>query len=1544
MNDPIALSVKRLLLSLFIALLIMASRIPFAVSNEGNIPTGNFAAEAIPLIDEKASADKHYLSLLPGEVYDTRTGRLGHYMTDLSVSGNGSLDITINRKFAMQAEQPGAGGAIYPHLFGSMALDIPRIEFTSFDSVLHPQDAASNPKPTIEPGATWISSSPSNVCSGLHLLDPDKLFEVKYEEGSFEHYLKRPGKIHNAASYTSNSEPAQPEHLTTGIVFHYDNKKIHFYPRYMNQSTGRFPANAEYVSPDNWYIDCVGTTFNVYRPNGMVYKLNVFEHRNTGYFLPSGDFRLSKTSGGSIVHGISTHISFDVGHKTVFVSQISDNTGNTLNYTYDTVTESVPRWKTISHLLTTSTTERKLLKTISSNDGRVVTITRRAPDSLNCKPLIKSIQYNKDLSHNISYDYTNGSTPGQGKCLLQKVTRADGGVWSYGYFNPLKGKAGTSGTNWDWPKPVASSDSYSSNVGHSLFALQAVTYPEGAKVSYTYKGRYFCDFRQKTGFNRETCNTKNAFIAALATRVISGDLVTGGMGWLFSYGKLGSAGSATNPLRAKTLIETPIINGVRNQHQFEYAVAETGTNPSLASPQSGKLLHYKVMDHSGKVIKQTDWTWGFYGDVVYFPAVYPFDSAWRYWKEQAWQTLHHSRKRVVTKTITKLNGDTFENNYAGFNQFGQATRIGQYHRYRAGGSSGRTLDRKYFNSIEVGHTVWVIGKIERESVDGMDAKILRTFNSKGQMTSETRFGVKHTFVYHANGDLHKIFDGKGVPIKKYENYKLGVPQTERKPGALLTVTVNSKGQVSSRSDWINANNKTSYQYNNLLGKVTKITPPLQASTNIAWPVWHDSSHSRYRKKETTRGSAYLETVYYDTLGRPLIQIERDRISNDKVYKYYRYDRNGRLSYESLPTDQNINISQYFNGTVAAPKGIEYLYDPLGRLTRERNTADNSITSYCYGFDCESIAPFSSTSTVEVKHGVGKIDPDGYFHVVNFRAYGNPDDKEIIQITQQRKHSPIASVTTNIFRDRLNSITKVVQGGITREYTYKPGKRLLASVKHPETGTTQFAQYDPAGNLTKEISADGKATLYNYDDNHLLTDITYPGGTANISYTYDKNEALTGASLSGSTINYHYRADGLLDKETLQVDGESFTLDYNYNQYGFLSKIIYPNALNVNYYYNTLGWLGKVGGFADHMHYFPNGQLKSTTLTNGQNFTSTQTNRKLPARWKANGGHNTAMDQTYAYDRRANVDSLTDHLLPDYSITMDYDGLSRLTRAVGQWGVGTFGYSNSGNITRIRLGPETLTYDFSHTYPGNRTHLLRKVTSTSGLNNYTFDYDYNGNVIDNGRYSFLYDHASRLYHADVNGRIYDFDYDAQGRRIRSVRQDTDNNNNPIAASKVTQYFFYNKDGQLLFEKNKNSAETTLHIYANDKLIAQRRYYNAGIDGDGDGIADFFEHRYGMQPDYPGDAHLDPDNDGLSNFDEFQLSSNVNSTDSDNDGISDTLEALYQLDPIQDDAALDADGDGVTNLNEIIAGTHPDDPLSRQRMQQAMPAIRALMGWH
>lgn len=103
--------------------------------------------------------------------------------------------------------------------------------------------------------------------------------------------------------------------------------------------------------------------------------------------------------------------------------------------------------------------------------------------------------------------------------------------------------------------------------------------------------------------------------------------------------------------------------------------------------------------------------------------------------------------------------------------------------------------------------------------------------------------------------------------------------------------------------------------------------------------------------------------------------------------------------------------------------------------------------------------------------------------------------------------------------------------------------------------------------------------------------------------------------------------------------------------------------------------------------------------------------------------------------------------------------------------------------------------------------------------------------------------------------------------------------------------------------------------------------SSVDSDKDGLPDSWEIAYGLDPSDPSDAASDPDQDLLTAREEFLAATNPRDSDSDGDGMPDGYEVIYSLNPLDSgDALLDADGDGYTNLDEYLKGTDPTDKLS------------------
>ena len=222
------------------------------------------------------------------------------------------------------------------------------------------------------------------------------------------------------------------------------------------------------------------------------------------------------------------------------------------------------------------------------------------------------------------------------------------------------------------------------------------------------------------------------------------------------------------------------------------------------------------------------------------------------------------------------------------------------------------------------------------------------------------------------------------------------------------------------------------------------------------------------------------------------------------------------------------------------------------------------------------------------------------------------------------------------------------------------------------------------------------TIYGYDNLGDIVSINYPDSSADVTYSRDDQGNLKTLTAGAVSHSYNYNSQHALELETLNVDGKSLTLDYEYNSLGALESLKYPNNHVVSYAPNAFGQptqANRAGqNYAAGALYHPNGILKSFTYGNELIHNTSINNRQLPKDISDVLGAEVAINQSYTYDYQGNITSLIDNARSGFSLnSLTYDALDRLKTTTDDTDTlrASLSYDSLGNITYYKTINTTL---------------------------------------------------------------------------------------------------------------------------------------------------------------------------------------------------------------------------------------------------------------
>jgi RHS repeat-associated protein len=1088
------------------------------------------------------------------------------------------------------------------------------------------------------------------------------------------------------------------------------------------------------VTTSRWLLRCLpstasgepGEAFVALAPDGTQYQFDWLVKRRAAPVIKS--YTTSPVAPGA---ARGSYL-LDRDEHWMLPTRITDRHGNWVQYSYDSAV-GADRWR---------------LLRIEASDGRRLTLAYAGTSHR-----ISSVSDGTRIWR-YSYSPINSS--------LLEVQLPDASRWTFA-LGGLEGGVILYGTPPNCSLSHATAGTFQANQA----LTGSLTHPSGATVNYRllpqHHGR---SFMLPYAGNCFVYDAQNALGAArdpyvfdtwsLASRSVSGPGLITPLDWQYTYPAVqfsaqGDACGSGCP-RSKTVSVTD-PDGVVTRHTFGTAYQqdegqllrrETGTASTSLRTET---FRYRQPTPGSPYPESVGFSYQDTGDAYMAARLYPQDS-------------REISQDDVTYTWTAT----------AFDAYAQPTAVT---RSSPGHSRSETL------SYHHDTTRWVLSQVASITDSSGLVPLQHSYDPVTLNPASTRhFGQPaNTFTYYTNGLLRTRADGAGHTTT-FNDYHRGVPrQILLADGETVSAAVDDLGQITALTDA--AGFTTGYRYDGL-GRLARILYPTGDSTawqdtvlSFAFVGTNEYGLQAGHWKQTRSSGTALEETFYDALWRPVLtrRVDTANSAGTERMALQRYDSAGRAVFASYP---QASISS----VLATPPGITTLYDKLGR-PRDITAASelgNLLTAIRYANGARTVT-----------------DPRGQSTTTTFQAFDEPDESAPVSISR-----PLGTLTT-ITRDTFGKPLSITRSGsfdgtpvsTTRRYIYDAQQRLCKVIE-PESGATVL-EYDSANlvawraagqNLNSTTDCQrasvltAQKTSLGYDTRQRLTSTTFGDNSPAITRSYTPDGLLEVLSTDNSSWTTQYNRRRLPSRETLQLDGSSYSLGLAYDSLGNLRERSYPDGSSIAYAPNALGEPTRVGDFATQITRHPNGALASFRYGNGITHTTTQNSRGLPARSTDAG----VLDDAYAYDANANVTAITDHALNTFTRTLGYDALDRLTSAgnAGIWGGSfAFHYDPLDNLRRSSGPGQDWTWHYNTT-----TWRLDRLAPASGPSIAIYGYDSRGRATSRNSQTFTYDQAERL--TQVGPNVASYRYDGHGRRTLITK----------GATRTVQV--YSQAGQLLYE--------------------------------------------------------------------------------------------------------------------------------------------------
>ena len=491
---------------------------------------------------------------------------------------------------------------------------------------------------------------------------------------------------------------------------------------------------------------------------------------------------------------------------------------------------------------------------------------------------------------------------------------------------------------------------------------------------------------------------------------------------------------------------------------------------------------------------------------------------------------------------------------------------------------------------------------------------------------------------------------------------------------------------------------------------------------------------------------------------------------------YSYDPEGyRLSYG----DGNGNVTSY-------------VYDPLNRLVTTTDPMDKT-TTWQYdpvGNPLKYTDRNGNTTTFTydaINRRITATDALGNTTLSQYDPVGN-----LIKLTDANSHA------TQYFYDAVN----------------RPSKETYAD------NLSRTFSYDQAGNLLTRTDQKLQTTIYAYSDLYFLLSRTYPSDVD--SFTYDLSgrmlSALRAVPATSESWLVTFPSYDSADR-VIQTVQNGQTINYSYNIPGHTRTLTYPGGRVITEHTDARTRMDHIDdalsppSIVQYTYDLANNPL-SRNYRNG----TTSAYTYNPNNWTTSITHAnpaTFAGFNYAYDNEGNKQDEQKTQDTTHSEAYQYDSTYRLIT----YSVGTLvGSTVPVPTTQTSYSLDPVGNWNSKTTNGVTQNRLHNVTNELiDINATSLTYDADGNLVNDGSYTYAYDEENRLTGVTpISGAVAigQYQYDALNRRIQKVA-------NPAGTPVTTQYFY---DGaRVIEEQNGSGATQATYVYGNyvDEILNMDR---------------------------------------------------------------------------------------------------------------------------